>query len=144
MKKEKGLTLIELLIVIVVIGILASVAIPIYTNYMQRARRSEAKTALEQIRAAQEVFRAERGRYANDGDDGNAWNVLNSNWGGPSATIGNYYNLSFTVMARNSFTAAAQPVVGSRQDGDGGLFINHLGQKWDSDGSFYPAGKWAK
>ena len=88
MKKEKGLTLIELLIVIVIVGILAAVAIPTYTGYTQRGRRADAKTALEQLRASQEVFRAENGRYANDATDGNALNVLRTNWGGPPAAAG--------------------------------------------------------
>jgi len=63
MKSNRGITLIELLIVIVIIGILAAIAIPAYTNYMQRARRVDAKTALEHLRATQEMFRAERGFY---------------------------------------------------------------------------------
>ena len=74
MKSKKGITLIELLAVILIVGILAAVAIPSYTGYMQRARRADAKTALEQVRAAQEMWRAERGCYALDGVDcqGNA------------------------------------------------------------------------
>ena len=64
---DKGITLIELLVVILIIGVLAAVAIPSYSSYMQRARRTDAKTALEQVRAAQEVWRAERGSYATDG-----------------------------------------------------------------------------
>ena len=48
---------------IVIVGILAAIAVPMYTDYMRRARRADAKTALEQLRAAQEMRRAERGSY---------------------------------------------------------------------------------
>ncbi len=141
MKDNKGITLIELLVVIVIVGVLAAVAIPVYTNYMQRARRVDAKTALEQLRAAQEMFRAERGRYSNDGNDGNALLLLSSTFGVP-ATSGDY-NLSFTVSNQNSFTAQAVPFT-ARQLSDGNLFINQDGRKWDKDGLVWPAGRWAK
>jgi type IV pilus assembly protein PilE len=134
MKSNRGITLIELLVVIVIVGILAAIAVPVYTNYMQRARRADAKTALEQLRAAQEMFRAERGRYANDGDDGNAILVLRNTWGVP-ATSGDY-NLSFVITNANTYTAQAAPFT-ARQLSDGNLFINQ-------DGIKTPADKWAK
>ncbi len=134
MKKEKGFTLIELLIVIVIVGALAAIAIPLYTGYSQRARRADAKTALEQLRASQEVFRAENGRYANDAKDANALTVLRNNWGGPPPTAGPYYNITM-VSTDTSFigTAAA---TGS-QSTDGNLTI-------DQDGLKQPPEKWTK
>jgi type IV pilus assembly protein PilE len=133
MEKEKGLTLIELLIVIVIVGILAAVAIPTYTGYTQRGRRADAKAALEQLRASQEVFRAEMGRYANDATDGIALNVLRANWGGPPATVG-VYNITMVSNA-NTFTGTA--VATGSQSTDGNLTI-------DQDGVKLPVGKWAK
>jgi type IV pilus assembly protein PilE len=55
---RKGITLIELLVVITIVAILATIAVPMYTGYMIRARRADAKTSLEQLRAAQEMRRA--------------------------------------------------------------------------------------
>ena len=53
-KYMRGFTLMELMIVVVIIGILAAFAYPSYTQYMARAKRTEAKSALMQIAAMQE------------------------------------------------------------------------------------------
>ncbi|MGQ9645219.1 MAG: type IV pilin protein [Thermodesulfobacteriota bacterium] len=132
MRGRKGLTLIELLIVIIIVGILAAIAIPSYTNYMVRARRADAKTALEQLRAAQEMRRAERGSYETN------LAALRTTWGGPDATVGDY-TIQWAdgfVLNANSFTAEASPF-NPRQIADGPLRINHLGAKTPPD-------KWAK
>jgi type IV pilus assembly protein PilE len=132
---NRGITLIELLVVVVIVGILAAVAIPSYNGYLQRTRRADAKVGLEQVRAAQEMFRAERGRYANNGDDGDAILVLQNSWGVQANPVGDY-DLTFTMTNANSFTVEAAPN-SARQAGDGSLFINNRGAKWPSD-------KWAK
>ncbi|MBA7648276.1 hypothetical protein ES703_56060 [subsurface metagenome] len=49
-KKRAGFTLIELMIVVIVVGILAAAAIPIYSRVMDRARASEGKALLGTIR----------------------------------------------------------------------------------------------
>jgi type IV pilus assembly protein PilE len=134
----RGLTLLEVMIVIAIVGIITAIAVPIYTGYAQRARRADAKTALEQFRASQEMRRTERGNYSNDLTE------LQTTWGVQANPVG-LYNLQwaggFTLNA-NSWTAEAAPFGG--QATDGSLFINNLGQKWDGDGAFYPQGKWAK
>ncbi len=144
MKSSRGLTLIELLVVVVIVAILAAIAIPAYTNYLVRARRADAKTGLEQLRASQEMFRAERGRYANDADDGDGILALQNSWGVTANPVGDYA-ISFVLANQNSFTAQAAPQT-ARQLSDGNLFINQNGRKWDSDGNAYPSqySKWTK
>jgi type IV pilus assembly protein PilE len=132
---NKGLTLIELLFVILIVGILAAVAVPIYTNYMQRARRSDAKVALEQVRAAQEMWRAERGTYVIDGGGNTAETRLQTTMGAPATTINIYYTWRFTTKTATLFTAQAIPT--GSQVGDGTLTI-------DQNGTKLPADKWAK
>jgi len=130
-KSERGITLIELLIVAAIVAILAGISIPMYTGYMQRARRADAKTALEQLRASQEMRRAERGSYSV---------VLNlselqTTWGGPP-TISGDYTISM-VATSTAFTGTATPTAGGRQVADGALTINQ-------DGLKLPADKWRK
>jgi prepilin-type N-terminal cleavage/methylation domain-containing protein len=125
---KRGITLIELLIVIVIVGVLAAVAIPMYTSYMQRARRVDAKTALEQLRAAQEMFRAERGSYSTN------ITQLRNTWGAPGAAAGDY---TVTMVATAiTYTGTATPNTG-RQTPDGPLTIDQNGVKTPPD-------KWAK
>jgi len=127
MKSKVGLTLIELLMVIVIVGVLAAIAVPMYSGYMQRARRADAKTALEQVRAAQEMWRAEKGSYAIDDGGGTAVTKLRTTMGAPNTTISNYYTWDFTVKTATAFTAQAT-AIGS-QASDGWLAINQDGTK---------------
>lgn len=55
-KRQKGFTLMELMVVIVIVAILAAVAVPLYINYVRDAQRTEAKGAIGAIIAAQQVF----------------------------------------------------------------------------------------
>ena len=61
---KKGLTLIEILIVVAIIGILAAVAIPGYVGQQRRAARSEASTNLQNLRLLLEQKFADQGSYA--------------------------------------------------------------------------------
>jgi len=78
MKIVHGFTLIELMIVVVILSVLASVAIVAYNRYTQRAKNSEATSILADIRLKQEAYRATFHQFADvslgewmpDGDPG--------------------------------------------------------------------------
>ena len=64
---SKGFTLIELMIVVVIIGILAAVAVPAYFNHILRTRQSDAYHNLLDIKAAQEMVYSLENEYADIG-----------------------------------------------------------------------------
>lgn len=62
--KQGGFTLIELMIVVAIIGVLASIAVPQYQNYVGRAQAAEAFTATAGIRTDIAVYYAENGSFS--------------------------------------------------------------------------------
>ena len=63
MKRTQGFTITELMIAIVIIGVLAALAIPGFTSYINKSRVTEATTFLGEIKQRQESYRDEFGRY---------------------------------------------------------------------------------
>ena len=88
MSKQHGFSLVELMVVVAIIGILASIAIPNYQRFQRKARQSEPKTVLAGIYTAQKVFNTEWGFGTTDlsqmGFDLEAGSnpVYNTGWNG--------------------------------------------------------------
>jgi type IV pilus assembly protein PilA len=83
MNKNSGFSLVELMIVIVIIGVLAAVAVPIYNNNVMKAKMSEADAALGSIRTQLRVYYGENGTYPTEATAvdvvGASWNDINTN-----------------------------------------------------------------
>jgi type IV pilus assembly protein PilE len=63
-QRVRGVTLIELMIAVVIVGILAAIAYPSFADSIRKSRRSEATTALLQVQQAQERLRSNAPAYA--------------------------------------------------------------------------------
>lgn len=67
-RKQRGFTIIELLIVIVVISILVAIAVPSYREYVMRTNRTVAKAALYELSTKQESYAVDHKGYATNFD----------------------------------------------------------------------------
>jgi prepilin-type N-terminal cleavage/methylation domain-containing protein len=96
-RSRRGFTLIETMIVVVVVGVLAVVAIASYRRWVHTAYLAEAQDMVKSIREAQESFRAENGGYLKISKalgPGNDYPALRPGqnktaWGGPCAGCDN-------------------------------------------------------
>lgn len=65
-RNQKGFTLIELMIVVVIIGILAALAIPRFMTASTKSKQSEAKQILKQVYVMERAYFQEKGVYTNN------------------------------------------------------------------------------
>jgi prepilin-type N-terminal cleavage/methylation domain-containing protein len=68
-KFQEGFTLVEILIVVVIIGILAAIAIPTYFNYVEKAYASDANTQIKTIFEECKIWRATHSDFPSDVDE---------------------------------------------------------------------------
>lgn len=64
-KNQRGFTLLELMVCVTIVGVLATVAIPMFQVIPERSKSTEAVTALGLIRAAMRIYYAEHGTFVN-------------------------------------------------------------------------------
>lgn len=118
---QRGFTLIELMIVLVIIAILASIAVPSYQNSVMKSRRADAKAALSSAAAEQEKWFFQFMQYTDDVDDigGNGSGLLLSPEGFYTITLTNPSSGSCTSSAPfNCYTLTATPTSGGPQEDD--------------------------
>lgn len=111
LKKTKGVTLIELLFVVCIIGILAAIAFPSYQNQLYKIRRSEGQQNLLLVASELEDFYAKNNTYM-----GYKLNTYSAE----------FYDFAIIQLAENNYAICATPKIGSSQEQDpcGSLSIN--------------------
>lgn len=128
-RKQLGITLIELMVTVVIVGILASVAYPSYLNQMKKGRRAAAQAHLMDIAQRQQEYLLDARTYAS---------TLSTLGITTPADVASFYTVADPVITAGpptTFTVSAVPIAGRGQAGDGTLSINSSGVK-------LPAGVW--
>lgn len=106
-RHDRGLGLIELLVVLLVVAILAAIALPAYRSHVLKANRKEAIAALGRIQIAQEARRGSASAYGTLAD-----------LGIPAATDGGLYALSITGLTATTYVATATATGSQAADTD--------------------------
>ena len=102
---QHGFTLAELLVVVVILGILAGLAIPTYRNTMELSRRNEACANLNVISMGQRVYRINNPTHWNPGGNPGVINI-NNTLNVDISTL--YYDITNITGAANTFSVTAR------------------------------------
>jgi len=134
-KKNLGFTLIEVMIVVVIIGIVAAVALPSYQETVKQTKRTDATAALLQLSQGMERFYSANYTYL-----GAAASAANT--GAPEAATFGYtqspfsgtasYNLTISAATATDFTVSATPTGSQTGDACGTLTLTSTNVRGDS------------
>lgn len=139
--KQRGVTLIELMIVIVILAVIASFAYPSYMNYVVDTKRTAATSILLQVADRQQQFFMDNKRFTNDLTNlGFANNPLViADDGRPMANAADSdstYSVALTNVTATTYTITAAPLNGqaSRDAECGSMTLNQTLMKGSSGG----------
>ncbi|CAH0993209.1 hypothetical protein SIN8267_03350 [Sinobacterium norvegicum] len=133
--KQQGFTLVELLVVVAIIGVISAVAMPLYKEHVDNARRSQAKGALVAFATRIERHYAETGSYEKD-SDGNkisADDIFYSEIPQGASGADRDYILSIEDSGTDDETYLIKATANGAMAGDGDFSLSSTGVKaWGS------------
>jgi len=112
--------LIELMIVVAIVALLAAIAYPAYTDQVRKARRADAKAALNDAASREEQFFLDNKTYTTS--------FSNTGLNMSTTTEGGYYTLSATIGG-GGYVLAATPQGAQASDTCGALTLNSSGAR---------------
>ena len=132
-RRQKGVTLLELMIVVVIIAIIASFAYPSYTQFVLRAKRTAGTSMLLQIADRQQQFFMDNKQFAANltrlGYPSNTVMIDQEGAVVADASVDRIYNISVSASTATTYslTAAPQLVQASKDTKCGSLTLSNAG-----------------
>ncbi|TDY01169.1 type IV pilin protein [Thiohalophilus thiocyanatoxydans] len=111
-RNQSAFTLIELMIVIAIIGIIAAIAVPSYTSYLEKSRMSEADKNIAALKQAQEQFYLENNAYFEGTDTATLESESNGLWEAKGSDGPNLFNYTVNISGP-SYTITATGKTGT-------------------------------
>ena len=108
--KQKGFTLIELMVTVLIFGIIAIIATTIYSSYVRKGRRVDAVNALLSMSLAEESYRSTNATYG----------TLAQVWNGQTASQEGFYTLAISNVSSTTYTLTATAVGDQANDAENG------------------------
>lgn len=126
-KQHRGFTLIELMIAVAIVSILASIALPAYTNYIKKARRADVQQYMLNLAQLNQRFFLDNRAYTD------TLATLQS----PPVSISTYYTVAINTSAGPpaTFSIVATPTSAQLGEACGTLTVTNTGSKTSSTGT---------
>jgi type IV pilus assembly protein PilE len=130
--RNRGFTLVELMITVAIMAILAAIAVPSYTGYMTRARRSAAEQLVMQIASKEQQYIVDARAYTATIGTGGLNISSQDGWTCAATCTNGSYTVSVAIdntATPPTYAITATPVTGSSQAADGVITYNNTGTK---------------
>ena len=140
LRNRRGFTLVELMVVIIIVGILAAIAVPLYTDYVQKARVTEATSIMGAIITAEKIWRQRTTQYFSADATAGDFDVFKQRGIDISDTVYFLYKVEATAADPSAGTEASFKITATatdKFDGIGGEYLTYdsslnVGDRWDA------------